>query len=75
MSDHRARTDRRESPSDLLTVDEVAAMLRLTPKGIYAMVSARRIPFIKISSRVRFLRSDIVAWVHENRVPSLGKRR
>lgn len=75
MSDHRARTDGRESPSDLLTVDEVAVMLRLKPKGIYAMVAARRIPYIKISNRIRFLRSDVVAWLLENRVPSLGDSR
>jgi excisionase family DNA binding protein len=34
------------------------------------MVAARRIPFIKISNRVRFERSAVVAWLERNRVPS-----
>lgn len=58
------------TPPVLMTVEEVAALLRLTPKGVYSMVEARRIPFIKVSNRVRFLRDDVVAWLQRNRVPS-----
>lgn len=58
----------------LLTVEEVATLLRLTKKGIYAMVEARRIPFVKISNRLRFLKSDVLDWLSENRVPALEKR-
>ena len=61
--------------TDLLTVPEVATLLRLTDKGIYAMVSARRIPFVKVSNRVRFLRADVVQWLRENRVPASGRDR
>jgi len=64
-------TDRRAS--DLLTVEEVADWLRLTPKGIYSMVEARRIPFVKVSNRVRFSFADVVAWLRENRVPAQEK--
>lgn len=59
----------------LLTVPEVAALLRLTPKGIYAMVEGRRIPFVKVSNRVRFVRADVVRWLSENRVPASEKDR
>lgn len=59
----------------LLTVPEVAAILRLTEKGVYAMVAARRIPFLKISNRVRFLRADVVSWLSESRVPASEKNR
>jgi excisionase family DNA binding protein len=52
----------------------VADLLRLTKKGIYAMVEARRIPFVKISNRVRFLKSDVLDWLSENRVPTLERR-
>lgn len=62
-------TERKNEP-ELLTVREVAELLRLTPAGIYAMVAAQRIPFIKFSNRVRFARSDVVAWLERNRVPS-----
>jgi excisionase family DNA binding protein len=56
--------------SNLLTVEELAAWLRLTPKGIYGLVEGRRIPFIKVSNRVRFLYDDVLAWLRENRVPA-----
>ena len=56
------------SSSDLLTVEEVALLLRLTPKGIYAMTSGRRIPFVRISNRVRFRRGEIERWLDESHV-------
>ena len=59
----------------LLTVREVAAWLQLTEKGVYAMVEARRIPFVKVSNRVRFICADVVQWLRENRVPALEKNR
>ena len=63
-----------ESPingKSLLTVSEMAAWLRLTPKGIYSLVENRRIPFIRVSNKVRFLRSDVISWLQKNRVPTL----
>jgi excisionase family DNA binding protein len=58
------------APVCLLTVPEVAALLRLTEKGIYAMVAARRIPFVKVSNRVRFERAEVLRWLAESRVPA-----
>ena len=54
----------------LLTVREVAAILRVTPKGIYSMVAARAIPFIRVSNRLRFDQGDVIAWLQQNRVPA-----
>lgn len=59
----------------LLTVSEVAVWISFTPKGVYALVAARRIPFIKLSNRVRFLRADVLDWLTENRVSALEKGR
>jgi excisionase family DNA binding protein len=58
----------RSDQSHLLTVREVAAMLRLTEKGVYNLVAARRIPYVKISNRVRFLHDDVLAWLRKLRV-------
>jgi excisionase family DNA binding protein len=58
----------------LLTVTDVAELLRLTKKGVYAMVEARRIPFIRVSNRLRFRRSDVLGWLEKNRVPSLERK-
>lgn len=54
----------------LLTVTDMADWLRLTPKGIYALVEARRIPFVKISNRLRFSQAEIERWLRDNRVPA-----
>lgn len=68
-----ARPDRSSELQPLLTVDDVADLLRFTKKGVYSLVEHRRIPFIKVSNRVRFLQSDVVEWLRENRVPAMEK--
>ncbi|MBV8857880.1 MAG: helix-turn-helix domain-containing protein [Acidobacteria bacterium] len=45
-----------------LTVSEVAAMLRLTPKGIYKMVNEKRIPFRKAGAQLLFDPREIDEW-------------
>lgn len=45
-----------------LTVSEVAAMLRLTPKGIYKMVNEKRIPFRKAGTQLLFDSKEIDEW-------------
>jgi excisionase family DNA binding protein len=71
----KANGDMSAAVDRLLTVQELAEFLRLTPKGVYAMVEARRIPFIRVSNRVRFRQSDVLAWLEENRVPSVERPR
>lgn len=61
------------APDRLLTVAEVAELLRLTRKGVYSLVAGRRIPFLKISNRVRFSHADVVDWLRKNRVSALEK--
>lgn len=56
----------------LLTVDEVAELLRFTPKGVYCLIESRRIAFVKISNRVRFFYTDVVDFLRNNRVPVLA---
>lgn len=55
----------------LLTVEEVSNILRLSAKGIYSLIEMRRIPFVRVSNRVRFLKSDVLEWIRENRVSVL----
>ena len=45
-----------------LTVPEVAALLRLSERTVYDMVSQRRIPFRKAGDRALFDRDEILAW-------------
>ena len=50
-----------ESLPKFLTVPEVAALLRLSERTIYDMVSQRRIPFRKAGDRTLFDRDEILA--------------
>jgi putative molybdopterin biosynthesis protein len=52
---------------ELLTVDEAAAVLKLKPWTIRHWVSDRRIPYVKLGSAVRFLRSDLDHFIKKNR--------
>jgi excisionase family DNA binding protein len=52
-----------ELTSDLLTVPETAALLRLKPSTIRAWTSQRRIPFVKVGRLVRIRRSDAEAYI------------
>ena len=50
----------------LLTVLEAAEFLHLSPGTIYHLISERRIPVIKISSRcVRFSRQALLLWIED----------
>ncbi|HYG09758.1 MAG TPA: helix-turn-helix domain-containing protein [Pyrinomonadaceae bacterium] len=48
--------------SQFLNVEEVATMLRLSPKTVYNMVSQRRIPFRKAGHQLLFDQKEIEAW-------------
>jgi excisionase family DNA binding protein len=61
-----------ELTSDLLTVPEAAALLRLKPSTIRAWTCQRRIPFVKVGRLVRIRRSDAEAYVTSRIVPAEG---
>jgi excisionase family DNA binding protein len=50
----------------LLTVRELADYLRVKNGTIYAMVARRAIPFIKVSSLVRFRLRDVDGYLSKN---------
>jgi putative molybdopterin biosynthesis protein len=50
-----------------LTVEEVADLLRVSPRSIYDWVSQRQIPFHKAGRRTIFLLDEIMAWTTERR--------
>ncbi len=56
----------------LLTVAEVAATLRTTPKAVYVMVERGQLPgVIRIARRVLVDRDDLLRWLDQKRTPSL----
>jgi excisionase family DNA binding protein len=52
--------------SDLLTVPEAAALLRLKVSTIRAWICQRRIPYVKLGRLVRIRRSDLEALIADS---------
>ncbi|MBI3604087.1 MAG: helix-turn-helix domain-containing protein, partial [Nitrospirae bacterium] len=48
-------------PLQLLTVADVAQILRVKPKTVYAWVGQRKIRYVKVHGALRFLRRDLEA--------------
>ena len=49
-----------------LGIPELAIWLHITERHVRRFVSERRIPFHKIGGRVRFVPSEITAWLDDN---------
>ena len=51
----------------LLTPADAAALLSVRTSWVYEAVRARRLPCVRVGKHLRFLRSDLEAWVREQR--------
>jgi excisionase family DNA binding protein len=52
-------------PHEILTLEEVAAYLRLKPQTIYKWAQEKRIPAVKLGKEWRFRRSILDRWLDE----------
>jgi len=50
---------------DLLTAEEVAALLRVTPAWVYAATREHRIPHIRLGRYVRYRRDALALWMDQ----------
>ncbi|MBA2459636.1 MAG: helix-turn-helix domain-containing protein [Gemmatimonadales bacterium] len=60
-----ARDNGRSAETDILTLEEVAAYLRLTPQTIYKWAQEKRIPGAKLGKEWRFRKSIIDRWLDD----------
>lgn len=62
---------------ELLTVPEIAALLRLAPKSIYKLVEEGALPGVRRVGRraIRFYRPEVVAWLATGQRSDSRKRR
>ncbi|HBQ12941.1 MAG TPA: DNA-binding protein [Myxococcales bacterium] len=51
------------SDDEILTIRDVAALLKVGEKAIYTMAQAGDLPGFKVRGQWRFRRSDIDAWI------------
>lgn len=50
-------------PDPVLTIKEVAALLKLAEKTVYAMAAAGEIPAFKIRGQWRIKRAELDQWI------------
>jgi excisionase family DNA binding protein len=61
-----------DKSESLLTVREVAELLRMTVAATYMAVERRQIPHIRLGPRkLRFRKQDLEAWLEEHYEPPL----
>lgn len=53
------------TPDDLLTAEEVAALLRVTPAWVYAQTRRHRIPHLRLGRYVRYRREALESWMKQ----------
>ncbi len=51
--------------NEILTLEEVADYLRLTPQTIYKWAQERKIPAVKLGKEWRFRKSILDQWIDE----------
>lgn len=62
---------------EILTVQEVAALLKVADKTVYTMAQQGEIPAFKVRGQWRFRRADLDAWIaaQTRRKSGKGNRR
>lgn len=60
---------------EVLTIREVAELLKIGDKTAYTMAQAGELPGFKVRGQWRFRRSDIDTWIHEQLDTSANKGR
>ncbi len=60
-----------DHPTGYLGVEEAANFLATTPKGIYALVSRREIPYRRLGRRLLFDPSELRDYLDKTLVPPL----
>jgi excisionase family DNA binding protein len=72
-----ARTERSVVNGDLATVSQIAEFLQVPNSWVYEHTRCRgieRLPHFKLGKYLRFSRSEVLDWVHQQRGKSLAPR-
>jgi excisionase family DNA binding protein len=68
MESSLVSTEPMAPPSPLLTIDDTAARLSVTPRFVRRLVAERRITFLRVGKFIRFDPADVDALILEGRV-------
>lgn len=61
--------------SDILTITEVAAYLKVAERTLYRLVAAKKVPAFKVGGTWRFSRAEIDSWIKQQSMDALDMGR
>jgi excisionase family DNA binding protein len=62
-------------PDALLTLHEVADLLKVAEKTVYTMAQRRELPAFKVRGQWRFKQTDLDLWIEERKAAARDERR
>jgi excisionase family DNA binding protein len=62
----------KDEPEQILTLDEVAAYLKVGKRTVYRLAAAKKIPAFKVGGIWRFCRADIEGWIKQQSAVDQG---
>ena len=57
-------------PDEILTLPEVALLLKVAEKTVYSMAQKGQLPAFKVGGQWRFKRVDIDLWIEQRKAAS-----
>jgi excisionase family DNA binding protein len=63
-----------DEPIELMTIQEVAELLRVSASSVRRLQQGRHLPFIKVGGSVRFAKDDILDFLKKQRVEAIARR-
>ena len=60
-------------PDEILTLPEVATLLKVAEKTVYTMAQKAQLPAFKVRGQWRFKRVDLDAWIESQKDASANK--
>jgi excisionase family DNA binding protein len=62
-------------PDALLTLHEVADLLKVAEKTVYTMAQRRELPAFKVRGQWRFMQTDLDLWIEERKAAARDEQR
>ncbi len=60
-------------PESILTLPEVAGLLKVAEKTVYTMAQRGQLPAFKVRGQWRFKRSDLDQWIEDQKAVAKGE--
>lgn len=65
----------KDETGEILTLDDVAAYLKVGKRTVYRLAAVKKIPAFKVGGAWRFSRTDIDMWIKQQSMEGLNASR